>query len=78
MCKAFLFTNEILDLKNGIFFFNTMKKKNVLMLTDWYPTKNNPIKGNFIKEQIEAIRELGYNCLIGYRNDDFHEVNTFV
>lgn len=40
------------------------------MLTDWYPTKANPIKGVFIKEQIEVIRELEYNCLIGYRNED--------
>ena len=30
-------------------------KKTVLVITDWYPTKENPIVGCFFKEQIELL-----------------------
>jgi len=47
--------------------------KNILMLTDWYPTPKKPINGIFIQEQIEAIKNIGYQCFIGYRNCDYYD-----
>lgn len=32
-------------------------KKTVLVVTDWYPTKENPIVGCFFKEQIELLSD---------------------
>ena len=33
------------------------KKRTVCMVTDWYPTKENPYVGSFFKEQALALRE---------------------
>ena len=37
---------------------------NILHIPSWYPSKNNPIRGIFIKKQIEAIRDFDSNTHI--------------
>lgn len=37
---------------------------NILILANWYPNKNNPINGIFIKDQVRALMEAGLKPIV--------------
>ncbi|MCS4470755.1 hypothetical protein JQ038_19800 [Clostridium botulinum] len=43
---------------------------NILILANWYPNKNNPINGIFIKDQVRALMEAGLKPIVFFPYDN--------
>ncbi|MCS4439412.1 hypothetical protein JTS92_13725 [Clostridium botulinum] len=43
---------------------------NILILANWYPNKNNPINGIFIKDQVKALMEAGLKPIVFFPYDN--------
>lgn len=39
---------------------------NILFVTRWYPTQDNPVGGSFIQEQVSALRDKGHQVSVLY------------
>lgn len=48
-----------------------MKKKVICLVTNWYPTEENPIRGNFFREQALILKE-HYNFLVVHYHFGYH------
>ncbi len=37
---------------------------NILIMSSWYPSKNNLVSGIFVYEQVKALKALGKNVIV--------------
>ncbi|GAA0062898.1 glycosyltransferase [Clostridium sporogenes] len=43
---------------------------NILIMSSWYPSKNNLVSGIFVYEQVKALKALGKNVIVFYPFDE--------
>jgi len=55
-----------------------VEKKNVLILSSWYPTPQNPFLGNFVQRQAQLLNET-YNVVVIniYADNNLHKTTIF-